>query len=47
MCTAVKECFEEHPVSTCREYESIALQMSKPNPKLKELYQGTAQGLKY
>jgi hypothetical protein len=45
LCTAVKTCFEEHPASTCREYERVANQLMKPNPLLGP--NGAAEALKY
>jgi len=45
ICTAVKQCFDEHPASLCREYEHTEILLSKPNPALYDT--GTAQGLNY
>jgi hypothetical protein len=46
ICAAVQECFEYHPAAACRERERIAIQVSKPNPLLKD-DGGAAQALKY
>jgi hypothetical protein len=45
VCAAVQECFESHPAAACRERERIAIQVSKPNPALKDAYSGGAEAL--
>jgi hypothetical protein len=45
LCAAVQKCFESSPAAACRDRECTAIQMSKPNPVLKD--KGAAKALNY